>query len=102
MQKAGCKSFTEAVSVTMATTMWKARNDMDTLGSIFHKKSSVINTRSQNSNNLHLTITGHQEVAANKLAQVWNMMNLNDAKSVGCAKSLAQKWYKESGKNLLK
>ena len=39
-----------------------------------------------------MPVPGHPESAANKLAQVWNRMNLNNAKTVGCAKTLARNW----------
>ena len=41
------KSRTQAVSVTMATLMWKARKDIDTLGFIFEKNPLVKNARSK-------------------------------------------------------
>ena len=53
------------------------------------------------SNNLCQPIPGHPEAAVNKLAQVWNLMNLGSAKTLGCAKALAQKWYRQCSKNLL-
>ena len=37
--RAGLKSLTEAVSVTMATLIWKARKEMNTHGFIFENKS---------------------------------------------------------------
>ena len=100
LQKAGLRSLTEAVSTTMATTVWKARNEMNPLGHILQKKLSVKNTRSGYNNKLSLPVPGHPEAAANKLAQVWNEMNLSDAKSLYHAKTIAQKWYNHNAKSL--
>ena len=70
LHKAGLRSLTETVCVTMATTVWKARNEMNPLGCIFKNKLSFKNTQSMNSNNLCQPIPGHPEAAINKLAQV--------------------------------
>ena len=51
LERAGLKSLTEAVSVTMATLIWKARKEMNTLGFIFENKSSIKNTRSKSVTN---------------------------------------------------
>ena len=101
LQKAGLRSLTEAVCVTMATTIWKARKKMNQLGCVFNNRLFLKNTRSMSSNNLCQPIPGHPEAAVNKLAQVWNLMNLGSAKTLGCAKTLAQKWYRQCSKNLL-
>ena len=45
-------------------------------------------------------VPGYPEAAANKLAQVWNEMNLSNAKSLNSAKSVAQKWYNQNSKSL--
>ena len=102
LQKAGLRSLTEAVCMTMATTVWKARKEMNLLGCVFNNKLSSKITRSMSSNNLCQPIPGHPEAAINKLAQVWNLMNLGSAKTLGCAKSLAQKWYRQCAKNLVR
>jgi hypothetical protein len=99
--KAGLRSLTEAVSMTMASLIWKSQKNMNPLGRIFQKKVSVKNTRSVSSDNLCQPVPGHPEAAANKLAQVWNVMNLSDAKTLGCARTSARKWFKQNAKNLL-
>ena len=92
--KAGLRSLAEAVSTSMATTVWKSIKEMNPLGRIFENKLSVKCTRSTRSKNLCQPIPGHPEAAVNKLAQAWNAMNLSSAKTLGSAKSLAQKWNK--------
>ena len=59
--KAGLKSLTEAVSVTMATLVWKTRKDMDTLGFIFEKKPSIKDTRPKYNDKLCQPVPGHPE-----------------------------------------
>ena len=68
LSKAGLKSLTEAVSVTMATLVWKARKDMDTLGFIFEKKPSVRDNRSKYNDKLCQPVPGHPELTSNKMA----------------------------------
>ena len=50
--------------------------------------------------NLCQPVPGHPEVAANKLAQAWNVMNLSSAKTLSSTKSLAHEWYKKNAKLL--
>ena len=87
--------------MSMATLVWKARNEMNPLGCLFHKKTSLKNTRSASSNNLCQPVPGYLEVAANKLAQCWNYMGLKNAKNVREAKTCAQEWFKQHGKYLV-
>ena len=42
-------------------------------------------TISADHENICQPVPGHPEVAANKLAQIWNILNLNSAKSLGSA-----------------
>ena len=51
LSKTGLKSLNEAVSVTKAALVWKARKDMDTLGFIFEKKLSIRDNRSRYNDN---------------------------------------------------
>ena len=78
VSKAGLKSLTEAVSVTMATLVWKARRDMDTLGFIFEKKPSIRDNRSKYNEKLCQPVPGHPELTSNKMAQIWNNLQLNN------------------------
>ena len=102
LQKSGLRSLTEAVSVTMASLIWKARKDMNSLGRIFENRYSLKNTRSVTSTNLCQPVPGHPEVAANKLAQIWNALNLGNAKTLSCVKASAREWYKQNAKYLVK
>ena len=94
--RAGLRSLNEAVSMTMASSIWKARKDMNTLGCIFESKDSVKNTRSVTRLNLCQPVPGHPEVAANKLAQIWNLLNLSSAKTLSSAKASVHQWYKKN------
>ena len=94
--KAGLRSLTEAVSETMACSIWKARKEMNPLGRMFQNKVSVRFTRSTYSDKLCQPIPGYPEAASNKLAQAWNEMNLSTAKTLGSARALARKWYKQN------
>ena len=94
--KAGLRSLTEAVCETMACSIWKARNEMNPLEHIFQHTISTRYTRSSNSDKLCQPIPGHQEAASNKLALIWNKMNLNTAKTLGSARILAREWYKQN------
>ena len=98
--KAGLRSLTEAVSQSMACAIWKARNEMTPLGHIFGNKLSTRHTRSSSNNKLCQPVPGYPQLAANKLAQTWNLMNLNSATSLGSARASARTWYKENA-NLL-
>ena len=101
LQKAGLRSLTEAVSTTMASAIWKARQEMSPLGLIFQKRPSVKNTRSAHKYDiLCQPVPGHPEAAANRLAHTWNEMNLQNAKSLNNAKSIAKKWYNQNSKSL--
>ena len=100
--KAGLRGLTEAVSETMACAIWKARKDMNPLGRIFTNKLSTRNTRSTNSDNLCQPVPGHPAAAANRLAQIWNILNLSSAKSLGSVRTSAQEWYKLNAKCLLR
>ena len=71
------------------------------VGHMFENKPSIKNTRSAVSNKLSKPVPGYQEVAANRLAQVWNMMDLSSAESLTSVKSCAHKWCRQN-ENLLK
>lgn len=84
----------------MACSIWKARNKMKPLGLIFQNKVSTRITRSTNSETLSEPVPGYPQLVANKLAQVWNLMNLSTAKTLGAARNLACKWYNQNAKKL--
>ena len=92
--KAGLRSLTEAVSESMACAIWKARNEMTPLGHIFGNKLSTRHTRSSSNKRLCQPVPGHPQSAANKLAQIWNLMNLSSAMTLGSARTSARTWYK--------
>ena len=75
---------------------------MNPLGHIFKNKLSTRNTRSASNENLCQPVPGHPEAAANRLAQIWNILNLSSAKTLGSARTLARKWYKENAKCLIR
>ena len=89
---------TEAVSVTMATLVWKARKDMDTLGIIFEKKLSIRDNRSKYNDKLCKPVPVHPELTSNKMAQIWNNLKLNNAKSIACVRASALEWYRKNPK----
>ena len=99
LSKAGLKSLTEAVSVTMATLVWKARKDMDTLGFIFEKKPSIRDNRSKYNEKLCQPVPGHPELTSNKMAQIWNNLQLNNAKSIVDVRASALEWYRTNLQN---
>ena len=94
--KAGLRSLTQAVSETMACSIWKALNEKNPLGLIYQNSVPTIYTRSSNDSKLCLPIPGHPEAASNKLAQAWNLMNLSSAKTLGSARALARIWYTQN------
>ena len=96
LSKAGLKSLTEAVSVTMATLVWKARKNMDTLGFIFEKKPSIRDNRSKYNEKLCQPVPGHPELTSNKMAQIWNNLKLNNAKSIADVRASALEWYRQN------
>ena len=73
---------------------------MNPLGYILQNRLSVKNTRQSGQDNLCQPVPGHPELAANKLAQVWNLMNLSTAKTLGQVKAFACDWYKKNAKIL--
>ena len=100
MSKAGLKSLTEAVSITMASMIWKARKEMNSLGYIFQTNVSTRNTRSASETKLCQPIPGYPEAAANRLANIWNVMNLNNAHTLGQARASARDWYQKNNPSL--
>ena len=54
--------------------------------------------RSSKSHKLIQPVPGYPELAANKLAQVWNIMNLDTAKNLGSARKLAHNWFKDNAR----
>ena len=57
-------------------------------------------TRSASSDNLCQPVPGHPEVAANKLAQIWNLSNLSAAKTLRSARTSVKEWFKLNAKYL--
>jgi hypothetical protein len=90
--------LTEAVTVTMATLIWKARKELNTLGFIFEKKQSIKDTRSKYNDKLCQPAPGHPEQTAKKMAQIWNNLKLNNAKSIACVRASALEWYRKNTK----
>ena len=59
---------------------------------------SIKNTRSKFSDKLRQPVPGHPELTSNKMAQIWNNLNLSNAKSITCTKASALKWYRKNPK----
>ena len=94
--KAGLPSITHAVSRCMASLIWKARNQMNPLGQIFETSSATMNTRASKNEKLFSSVPGHSEAASSTLANLWNHLDLNSAKSVTAAKALASNYFKST------
>ena len=92
--KAGLPSLNEAVSSSMASLIWKAKNLMNPLGCIFETSNSAMNTRFLSNEKLSSYVPGHSEAASNNLAKLWNVLDLKSAKSVMAEKMLARKHFK--------
>ena len=92
--KAGLPSLTKAVSSSMASLIWKARNRMNPLGRIFDTSKSTKVTRAFTNEKLFSHVPGHPEAASNKLVSIWNLLDLKSAKSASAAKVLARKHFK--------
>ena len=71
---------------------------MDTLGFIFEKKPSIKDTRSKYNDKLCQPVPGHPELTSNKMAQIWNNLNLSNSKSIACTRASALKWYQNNQK----
>ena len=101
LQKSGLKCLNEAVASTTAVTVWKAKTFMDPLGQrIFREKSNLQCTRSVTTHNttkdIGLPVPGYPALSTNIMARIWNTVpGLQDASTLGAAKSLAKKWAKE-------
>ena len=100
LKKSGLRSLTEAVSQTMASVIWKGRKSMNPLGCIFPVKSTIRSTRSSGESKLCQPVPGYPQLASNKLAQLWNLSNLDTAKTLGSAKSLVTEWIRKNANDL--
>jgi hypothetical protein len=87
----------EAVASTTAVTVWKAKTFMDPLGQrIFREKTNLQCTRSTTTNDIDLLVQGHPTLSTNIMARIWNAVpGLQQATTLGAAKSLAKKWAKD-------
>ena len=94
--KAGLPSLNEAVSTGMASLIWKARDQMNSLGRIFETSKSIMNTRALKSEKLSSYIPGHPEAASNNLANLWNHLDLKSATSAQAAKNLVKKHFQST------
>ena len=97
LQKAGLKCLNEAVASITAVTVWKSKTFMDPLGKrIFREKPSFQCTRSVASKDIDLLVPGYPTLSTNIMARIWNAVpGLEQATTLGAAKSLAKKWAKE-------
>ena len=67
---------------------------MNPLGQIFATSSASMKTRASKNERLSSSVPGHPEAASNVLANLWNHLDLNSAKSVTAAKTLAKSYFK--------
>ena len=72
---------------------------MDTLGFIFEKKPSIRDNRSKYNEKLCQPVPGHPELTSNKMAQIWNNLKLNNAKSITDVRASALEWYRQNLQN---
>ena len=68
------------------------------LGFIF-EKPSMRNNRCKYSDKLSQPVPGHPEITSNKMAQIWNNLKLNNAKSIACVRVSALAWYRKNPKS---
>ena len=87
------------VASTSAILVWKSRARMDPLGSLLFPNTALssapekMSTRSTDNNKAKLPVPGYDTLAANLLARAWNEVpNLQDASTLGAAKSAAKSW----------
>ena len=98
LEKAGLRGLNEMVASASAITIWKSKMWMDPLGSLLFLSKMVnppknMTTRSENSNHAKPPVPGYGILAANLLARTWNeATQLQNAPSLGAAKSAARKW----------
>ena len=93
--KAGLPSLNEAVCLSMAPLIWKAKTQMNPLGQIF-QTSKCKSTRAATNEKLFSSVPGHSEAASNNLANIWNHLDLRSAKSAMAAKAAAKKQFKST------
>ena len=84
------------ISSTMALTVWKSRNALNSLGQcLFPERSMTRETRSVNSINACQPVPGYPNLAANLMARVWNSVpGLSTATTLLEAKRKTQLWAK--------
>ena len=96
LQRANLKCLNEAVASVMALTVWKSKISMNPLGQyLFKEKSCLKSTRFQNSKEIRPPVPGHDTLACNIMAKVWNSVpELHNASSQGTAREISRKWTK--------
>ena len=57
-----------------------------------------MDTRSKFSAKLCQPVPGHPELTSNKMAQIWNNLKLNNAKSIARVRASALEWYRKNPK----
>ena len=58
--------------------------------------STSTDTDAQRANSL---LTGHPELTSNKMAQIWNNLQLYNAKSIADVRASALEWYRTNLQN---
>ena len=91
---------------------WITRNSTHFCVQLFHHARVVVRKSSYNTSILveqitefyivqwqtMSTHTRHPELTANKIAQIWNNLKLNNAKSIDCVRASALEWYRKNQK----
>ena len=54
--------------------------------------------RSKYNDKLCQIVPGHPELTSNKMAQIWNNLKLNNAKSIACFRASVLEWYRKNPK----
>ena len=62
-------------------------------------KISIRDNRSKYNEKICQPLPGHPELTSNKMAQIWNNLKLNNAKSIAGVRASALEWYWQNLQN---
>ena len=63
---------------------------------MFWVHESIRDNRAKYNDKLCQPVPGHPELTSNKMAQIWNNLKLNNAKSIACVIASALEWYRKN------
>ena len=95
--KAKLKCLNEAVACITATTIWKSKQSMDSLGNCLFQEKPISRPglRSETSKGICPSVPGYPTMATNVMSKVWNSApGLETASSLGAAKAISKEWAK--------